>query len=866
MLNLQNYLIFAYLINIIACLIFGFLVYRRKRYEEIGKAFLLLCFFVILYAFAYLLFILLEDKNMALFWLNVSTVCSFFLPVATLHLMVAIFNDYKKYKKIILGGYLFYTLLTPLMFTAYVIKDIVPKFSLRYWPEPGGLYDYLMATFFLYTVYTAYYLFKKYRKSQGRKKEQAKYVLVGLISSYIGGATNFFYWYDINIPPVGGILVCSYVGFFTYAIITQHLMDIRLVMKKSSVYLFALITTLLLLFPIKFFLVGFSEGYVTFFDFALIILTAIIFPKIKTFFSLMANKFLFTSLYDSQEIMSRLSKKLRSTLDIELLYKYIYESLIYAFHLKSFGILGYNFNNKNYKIRYNSAFPVKDDVEFPINRELHDKFVKKNKPIVLDDLKEAKNESYKSTIVLMEKYKAELLIPLNAKNKIIGLMVLGQKETKEIYNKEDLRVLEIISGFVSTALENANLYIEVKEKNKYLNDLLNMKRDFLRVVNHQLNTPVSIMRLGFSGAKEKSISSKRSLEIAEAGLERITSTLEIFWEAYELEGENIKIDAGQFDMLKLIEKQVKEKKRMPNFKKKKIKIEIKIPPYEMKNVFGEEKKITHVVANLLENAIGYTKEGKITISFEYIKEQNTNYLKTYISDSGVGIPRGDLKNLFKKFTRGSKAALVQPDGSGLGLYIAERIIDAHKGKLALEKTKEEAGTTFSFTLASYKNQIPNINKIKQYVSDEPKTIAKKNGKSLSAKQKILFIDDNETYVDIYKKFFSRKGFAFYSTCDIDKIFGLASTISLDFIILDIIIPKIQSDGAVDISAEQGYEFLKKLKNNPLTKNIPVIMFSNLNTREDRKKAKELGAYKFLFKNQTRQNDFLKIFEKINHDA
>jgi len=109
---------------------------------------------------------------------------------------------------------------------------------------------------------------------------------------------------------------------------------------------------------------------------------------------------------------------------------------------------------------------------------------------------------------------------------------------------------------------------------------------------------------------------------------------------------------------------------------------------------ADQEKVGLVIQNLLENAIKYTpEEGTIQISLG----QEKNNILFKIKDSGVGIPQDQQNRIFTKFFRGSNVMRLETDGSGLGLYTAKNIIDAHKGKIWFE-SQEGQGTTFYFTL------------------------------------------------------------------------------------------------------------------------------------------------------------------------
>jgi DNA-binding response OmpR family regulator len=123
--------------------------------------------------------------------------------------------------------------------------------------------------------------------------------------------------------------------------------------------------------------------------------------------------------------------------------------------------------------------------------------------------------------------------------------------------------------------------------------------------------------------------------------------------------------------------------------------------------------------------------------------------------------------------------------------------------------------------------------------------------------KILFIDEEKPFVDIYRDVFQKNGYEFITTFDIQKALDLTELEKPDVVLLDIVIPKPDN-----VIAEQGYDYLKKVKSNPNTKNIPVIVFSNLDSPEDRKKYKEFGAAAFMFKRDCTSKEVLEVVEQI----
>jgi len=108
---------------------------------------------------------------------------------------------------------------------------------------------------------------------------------------------------------------------------------------------------------------------------------------------------------------------------------------------------------------------------------------------------------------------------------------------------------------------------------------------------------------------------------------------------------------------------------------------------------GSSRRLQQVLTNLLSNAINYTDEGGILLRVTDAEDE----LRVEVSDSGVGIPPQDLPKLFHDFFRGSN---VKSDGTGLGLSLSRRIVEAHAGKMWAESPCPETGrgSRFTFTL------------------------------------------------------------------------------------------------------------------------------------------------------------------------
>lgn len=127
--------------------------------------------------------------------------------------------------------------------------------------------------------------------------------------------------------------------------------------------------------------------------------------------------------------------------------------------------------------------------------------------------------------------------------------------------------------------------------------------------------------------------------------------------------------------------------------------------------------------------------------------------------------------------------------------------------------------------------------------------------------RIIFIEDEKALVDIYHDVFERAGYDFLTTDDIQTGLTLTEFEQPDAVLLDIIIPKPENT-----VAEQGYEYLQAVKKNSKTKGVPIIVFTNLDTPQDRKKCRKMGAAAYLFKRDCTPNEVVTaVAEVIKRD-
>jgi signal transduction histidine kinase len=126
------------------------------------------------------------------------------------------------------------------------------------------------------------------------------------------------------------------------------------------------------------------------------------------------------------------------------------------------------------------------------------------------------------------------------------------------------------------------------------------------------------------------------------------------------------------------------------------------PPKKFPELMLDETKTRQIIMNFVDNAIYYTPAGG-KINVRLINKELTVELR--VEDNGIGVPRDEQHHLFTKFYRAGNARQARPDGTGLGLFMAKKVIIAQGGALIFD-SKEGKGSTFGFTLSKAKLKVP----------------------------------------------------------------------------------------------------------------------------------------------------------------
>jgi signal transduction histidine kinase len=219
-----------------------------------------------------------------------------------------------------------------------------------------------------------------------------------------------------------------------------------------------------------------------------------------------------------------------------------------------------------------------------------------------------------------------------------------------------------------------------------------LRRNMVADAAHELRTPLSNIR-GYleairDGIKKPDAGTIRSLNEEASSLSRLVDDLQ---ELSLADAGKLKLIYRKENISRLIDEAVAA--LQPQAAAKGLMLAVKLPE-KLPLVNIDSHRIKQVLRNLLENAVAHTSQGgSITVE----ARQQGSQIKVSVVDTGEGIPAKDLPNIFERFYRVDKSRARATGGSGLGLTIAKRLVEAHSGRIAVQ-SKLRKGSRFTFTL------------------------------------------------------------------------------------------------------------------------------------------------------------------------
>lgn len=605
-------------------------------------------------------------------------------------------------------------------FNVYLEQDNTPKV--------GSMYYLYLGVLLMNVVFMLHNLFYNNQASQ-KAHMQFVYLRFGIIFSVVpailfGSITPVFI--DNNLSDISPLFAFIFLVFAAVAIVKHRLFDIRGTVARTMGYLFTYSTLVGLYIVIVFILGSFVYGGAKLtmsqhlFYIGVALVFALTLPRLRHVFNKLTNKIFFQDAYEVQDLIDELNQTVIKDIRLQVLLKNSAEVIrsnikteSVVFCIKETGglsgqIIG---NVADYHLRQADIDKISVFMS-GINSTVIQAEELDGERAELKDILTHHGIGMLAYITTNE----------GDTRTDLGYILLGYKLSGNAFNNTDRKAMDIISNSMVVAIQNSMRFEEIQKFNETLqakvddatrklqrtNDKLKQldetKDEFISMASHQLRTPLTSVKGYLSMVLEGDVGTlndmqRKLLMQSFNSSQRMVYLISDLLNLSRLRTGKFIIEPKVTNLADVIEGEVEQ--LSANAKGRGLTLNYN-KPKNFPDLYMDETKIRQVIMNFADNAIYYTPSGgKIDINLV----NNKDTIEFTVVDNGIGVPLADQKHMFTKFYRAKNAQKARPDGTGLGIFMAKKVIIAQGGALIFE-SKPDKGSTFGFSISKSGLKVP----------------------------------------------------------------------------------------------------------------------------------------------------------------
>jgi len=266
--------------------------------------------------------------------------------------------------------------------------------------------------------------------------------------------------------------------------------------------------------------------------------------------------------------------------------------------------------------------------------------------------------------------RSAMIVPIKVKEKVLGSISFVRAESGPLFTEADLSTAIELSQRAGLALENARLYLELKKA-------VEARDQLISVCSHELNTPVTSIKLQFElikrtlqvGGQDKRVS------IINRQLNRMARLIDEMLDVTRINAGKLKLETRPIHLREVLQESID--RFADEYQQKGISLKLDLG--QDGKVLGDEFRLDQVFSNILSNSLKYGEGLPVEVKME-VGEKN---IRVSFQDQGKGVASEDLERIFERFERVAERSGI--GGLGLGLFISREIIEGHGGRIWAEK-------------------------------------------------------------------------------------------------------------------------------------------------------------------------------------
>lgn len=546
------------------------------------------------------------------------------------------------------------------------------------------------------------------RRVRGQRRLQLTAILAGLLGGILGGVL-----FNLVLPingdyrfvQLGPAFSMLFVVAAAYAIVRHRLFDLRAAVVRVAAYSLAVATVAtfyaVIVFVIAQPLLNSSNQQSVYILFA--VLMALTFQPIKRFFDKVTRAVFYKDAYDPQRVLDDLGTLIVHEVEVVKLLRRSMQLLGDTIKPHSVEVILLKNRSQVRAVALGHKLQYIDDLVQTLRQKRVDL-------LVTDELAEHDGTLFAQ----LTNSEVAIAMPLVTSNTTIGYLLIGYKASGGAYTRQDIDLVRIFADELAVAVQNALRFEEIarfnvtlkdevdeatgqlRASNRKLHKLDEAKDEFISMASHQLRTPLTSVKGYLSMVLEGDAGriapdQRKLLEEAYSSSQRMVYLIGDFLNVSRLQTGKFVLESVPTNLARLVQEEVGQ--LQTTAARRGIVLEYR-QPQSFPEVSLDDAKIRQVVMNFIDNAIYYSKPNSAVL-VELTATVHDIILAVH--DTGIGVPQAERHHLFTKFYRATNARRVRPDGTGIGLYMAKKVVAAHGGSIVFE-TKENKGSTFGFKL------------------------------------------------------------------------------------------------------------------------------------------------------------------------
>ena len=420
--------------------------------------------------------------------------------------------------------------------------------------------------------------------------------------------------------------------------------------------------------------------------------------------------------------------------------------------------------------------------------------------------------------------KSILVSPIYVEDKLWGFMGFDDCTHGNLWSESEKDVLTMMATNIGGLIKMKDMEQDLVIATTEALEASLAKTHFLANMSHEIRTPMNAI-LGMAELLQETELNEEQIKylniLSRAGNNLLMLINDIL-DVSKIEAGHIELHKEVFNIKDLSESII----NMFVFKAKKKGIELSYNLNVKDNFLykGDDDRLKQILINLFGNAVKFTHKGSIKLNISYSKKNEIDFLKFSVKDTGIGIPKEKLEDIFGRFIQMDSSITKKFGGTGLGLAICKGLVEIMDGEL-LVNSEIEKGSEFSF-------EIP-VEVIEQKEEERSEEEMKKIS--------IFIIDDNETNRMIFDKMLDDVAYKIKQSESGEQGFSALikdyeNSEKYDLLLLDF-----------SLGITNGLEVAERIRNNELLKNLKIILLSSGNEEISMSRLEDLNIHSFLIK-------------------